>query len=186
MFWLQTFLTWVLENLVICKSPWQIRFIWPRGSSWIEDNFWLSFLDQRQLFTFYSVTLKIYFHEILSKLAMGEKMGSKMTSNGLKWIFKVCFIMYFTLSWKPPTPHPNMDKSIYFLFVFEPFPYTDRGFLLALSSINSQLWFKAQFRIRKTTIVVLLQYFVIFCQIFFYATASCGYEKPQLWNFLKI
>ena len=96
------------------------------------------------------------------------------------------YYVFLPFTENQPPPHPNMDKSIYFLFVFEPFPYTDRGFLLALSSINSQLWFKAQFRIRKTTIAVLLQYFVIFCQIFFYATASCGYEKPQLWNFLKI
>ena len=78
-----------------------------------------------------------------------------------------------------------MDKSIYFLFVFEPFPYTDRGFLLALSSINSQLWFKAQFRIRKTTIVVLLQYFVIFCQIFFYANSKLRIRKTTIVEFFE-
>ena len=78
-----------------------------------------------------------------------------------------------------------MDKSIYFLFVFEPFPYTDRGFLLALSSINSQLWFKAQFRIRKTTIAVLLQYFVIFCQIFFYANSKLRIRKTTIVEFFE-
>ena len=93
--------------------------------------------------------------------------------------------MYFYPFLKTPHPHPNMDKSIYFLFVFEPFPYTDRGFLLALSSINSQLWFKAQFRIRKTTIAVLLQYFVIFCQIFFYANSKLRIRKTTIVEFFE-
>ena len=86
-----------------------------------------------------------------------------------------------------------INPYIFYLF-FEPFPYTDSlfystligGVLLVLSSVNSKLWFKEQFWIQKTTIDDLLQYFVIICQIFFYANSNCGYDKPPLWNFLNI
>ena len=41
-----------------------------------------------------------------------------MTQNGLKWILKACFFFVFYMDIVPILTHPNMDKSIFFLFFF--------------------------------------------------------------------